>query len=213
MAILDLSHLPDHLLMDTDWEGYQQLVKQVGERPGIRITYDRGKLELIMPSIRHGGTASRLGMLLVALMDELEMDFTHGGAITFSRQDLDRGFEPDDCFWIARWKSVADLPSLDLSIHPPPDVILEVEVTRSALNRISIFEAFGIPEVWRCSRRGRLSVLRLGPTGRYELVDHSPTFPTVPLDGIVRHLHEWGSEGDRVAIRRFRAWVKGLRGA
>jgi Uma2 family endonuclease len=211
MAIIELSSSPEHLLVETDWAGYLQVLEMVGERH-LRVAYDRGKLELMPPSFGHEGDKSALGRMVEAILDDLESDAVPGGSTTFKRQALDRGFEPDECYWIANWeKAPCGRDSFDAEFHPPPDLVVEVERTRTVLNRLSVMAAFGVPEVWRWTRQQELRVLRLTAAGEYVEVDVSPTFPHVPLEGIARYLRLREEMGQLAMLRAFRQWLRSLR--
>ena len=164
---------PDRFVLDTDWDGYMKLSDVVGERP-IRVTYDRGRLELMTVSCEHEQMKSILRSLLEALMEEREIDFLQGGNMTFRRQDLDRGLEPDECYWLKNWTAMRKVREYDSLVQPPPDLVLEVDVSRSSIDRIAMFAALGVPEVWRYRRSGELEVRVLDEGGRYALVAASP---------------------------------------
>lgn len=95
----------DLVRMNTDWEGYLKVL-EAAEGNRLRITYDRGRLELVTPFFKHQWTKKALAELVEALMQELDIDFIGGGSLTFQRQDLDRGLEPDECYWVTRWASL-----------------------------------------------------------------------------------------------------------
>lgn len=161
--------------LSTDWAGYQKILEVVGERR-IHVTYDRGRLELLSPGRAHERGKKVLAALLECLMTELGINFEPGGGMTMQRQDLDRGFEPDECYWIAHWKPMLGKPVWDPTKDPPPDLAIEVEVTSSVINRLSLYHAMGIAEVWRLTRDLRVVFLRRGEAV-YEEVEVSPTFP------------------------------------
>ncbi|MEW6277545.1 MAG: Uma2 family endonuclease [Candidatus Eremiobacterota bacterium] len=129
MTLLDRPPLStDRLVIQASWEEYTRFLEAVGERR-IRLTCDRGTLELVTPSPLHERRKSLLGLLVEAAMEELEIDYVHGGSTTFRREQLDRGMEPDECYWIANYERVRDCLDIDLDVHPPPDLAIEVEVT------------------------------------------------------------------------------------
>src|SRR3954464_10944308 len=85
------------VLYGVGWEGYSKVLEAVGERP-IRLTYDRGNLELMSPFPVHEIYKKCFGFLLLVLAEELDIPVKGCGSTTFRRQDLDRGLEPDECF-------------------------------------------------------------------------------------------------------------------
>lgn len=209
MAIIDASKLPDHVVLDTDWDGYLRILDELeaqGYRP--RTTYDRGKLEIMTVSSRHERANTVLGMLVEILLDALDRTYQPLGSVTIQRRDLDRGFEPDGCLWIANAKALPKDRELDMWRDPPPDLIVEVEVSRRILKRLPVFAAFRVPEVWRYTKKGELKILVLTEEGTYAEVDGSPTFPGFPTDAFVRHVHLLADVEYSEVKKRFRRFVQ-----
>src|SRR4029077_7401077 len=119
----------------------------LGDRP-TRLTFDGENLELMSPSPIHEWYASQMGRLLEALAFELGMPFRSGGSTTFKRRAIERGLEPDKCFWILSEPAVRGKMELDLLLDHPPDLAIEIDVSRSSLDRLSIYARLRIPEVW-----------------------------------------------------------------
>lgn len=88
-------------------------------------------------------------MLVEVLAEEMEVDIHGGGSTTFRREDLAKGFEPDECFYIRYAEVVRGKKQIDLAQDPPPDLVIEIDITGPSLNKFPIFAALGIPEVWR----------------------------------------------------------------
>jgi hypothetical protein len=97
--------------------------------------------------------------------------------------------------------------TLDFAIDPPPDLAVEVDVSRSSLGKLNLYAAFGVPEVWRYDGQ-RLEVLTLGPKHRYLPRAESLCFPGIPLDEMTRVLGRMYSESETVLIRSFRDYVR-----
>ena len=136
------------VLEDIDWKTYGRLVAAFEERPGIRLTYDRGALE-IMPLLEHDIDGRFLGRLVIALTEELGLPILCGGSTTLRRQLHQRGIEADECYWIANEPRMRGRRTLNLQRDPPPDLAVEVDVTNSSLNRLDIYATLGVPEIWR----------------------------------------------------------------
>jgi Uma2 family endonuclease len=166
-------------------------------------------LEIMAPMLRHDEPSDFLGALIGVLTEELHLPLKGGGSTTLRRHRKQRGLEPDRCFWIANESTVRTVRDLNLRIHPPPDLALEVDVSRSSLDRMSICAALGVPEVWRLEEPS-LTFHVLGPTGRYDLVTHSRSFPRVTAADLMRFLTLLGREEENAIIRQFRAWVRQL---
>jgi Uma2 family endonuclease len=194
------------VLYDVGWEGYQALLKMVGERP-IRVTYDRGNVELMTTSPIHEIYKALLGRMVETIGEELDIQLFTQASMTFNREDVDRGLEPDDCFYIASAGRVTDRSRINLETDPPPDLAIEVEITRNVLNRLGIYAALGVPEVWRFDGEA-LRVLLLGADGTYSPSDTSAAFPFLPMQELVRFLRAYDRNNDSRWGREFRAWVR-----
>jgi Uma2 family endonuclease len=194
-------------LSSVDWKTYTRLLRVFEERPGYRLTYDQGELEIMAPSFRHDHPGYLLGHFVMLLTEELGLPVCPGGSVTVRKKKKQRGLEPDECFWIANAAALAGVDDLDLSVHPPPDLALEIDVTSSSLDRMSIYETLQVPEVWRMEGGG-LTFHALS-AGQYQQVTHSLSFPKVtPADLLpfVQAAHQAADKND--VIRQFRAWVR-----
>ena len=195
------------LLHDVTWEEYEAILDQV-EASGrhLFVTFDDGSLEVMVPGPDHETDSKSLDYLLVILAEELDVSLEPLGSTTFRRKGLAKGLEPDECYYTKNSAKIRGKSQLDLRRDPPPDLVVEVEITRRLLDRVSIYEALGVPELWRYDGR-KLRVFVL-VKGKYRERDRSPTFPTLPLDQVGRWLNEKRSM-DRIPWnRRVRAWVR-----
>src|SRR6266404_901705 len=166
-------------LSDIPWECYLAYSDGLGPRH-IRITYDHGEMEVKTLSSRHENRKKLLGRLVEALTEEMDIDVASFGSITCRRGDQLSGLEPDDCYWIEHEPQVRGREDIDLETDPPPDLALEIEISRSSLNRMTIYAALRVPEVWRCDAEV-LRVMLLSARGTYRQSDRSKAFPFLPL--------------------------------
>ncbi len=96
---------------------------------------------------------------------------------------------------------------LDLAVDPCPDLAIEVDVSHSSLERLPIFAAVGIPEIWRLAA-GSLQFLHLQPDGTYQVRDRSLAFPALPPAEVSKVLEQGRAAGDTAWIKTFRAYVR-----
>ncbi len=136
-------------LSDIDWRTYTRLLRVFAEHPGVRLTYDRGELEIISPLLEHDDDSRFLGDLVFVLTEELGLPLKRGGSTTLRRRKRLRGIEADECFWIANATRLAGKRRLDLRADPPPDLAIEIDVSHSSLDHLAIYAALRVPEVWR----------------------------------------------------------------
>lgn len=207
-AVLPVSSDSDQrlLLNNIDWPTYDRLLHDL-EGHHLRLNYDRGRLEITRTSFDHERWKILLARFIETLTMELDVPIMGVGNFTCRREDLDRGLEPDECWYIAHEAVVRDRGQIDLDVDPPPDLVVEIEVSRSVLNRLGILAALGVPEIWRYDG-SRLSVMLLNESGSYTESDSSPTFPTIPLSGFVEHLNRRGTVDETTLVRSFQSWVR-----
>jgi Uma2 family endonuclease len=138
------------VLRQVSWDTYERLLADDEERRVPRITYDTGVLELVTPSKPHEREAATITRIVDIVSANLGVPVQSTGATTYRRRDLSRGFEADASFYIQNEPRVRDRIEVNLSIDPPPDLVLEMEMSRSAIDKLRLFASMGIPEVWRC---------------------------------------------------------------
>ncbi len=129
--------------------------------------------------------------------------------MTFQREELERGFEHDDCFWIAHELAVRDKLTWEPDKDPPPDLALEIEVSRGAISRMPLFGAFRVPEVW-CYDGQEIRNYLLQPDGIYALSEQSLAFPSIPVKELARFFPPTGNADYLGAVAAVRAWVRSI---
>jgi Uma2 family endonuclease len=196
-----------HFVLDgVSWKSYERISRSFDERK-VRINYDRGRLELMTLSPEHERFKKLLGLLVEILLLELGWEWASYGSMTFKRPNQDRGLEPDDCFWIQSERLVRGKDRIDLRKDPPPDLVLEIEVSHGAVNRLAIFGVLGVPEVWRFNGKS-IRVHLLGANGSYTESPTSRVFPFLPLAQLVRFLNRRKTAGTNSVVREFQKWVR-----
>jgi Uma2 family endonuclease len=194
------------VLYDIDWTTYRRLLRAFQERPGIRLTYDRGTLEIMSPSQEHEGVAYLLGRFVDVLTDELKWRVIAGRTTTFRKRRKKRGLEPDNSYWIASEPQVRGKRPIDPRTAPPPDLVIEVDITHSSLDRLAISASLKVPEVWRFSG-GQVAFHVLQKDGTYA-PGPSRCFPGLQAPDLVPFLDLWKREDDMTAVSEFRNWVR-----
>jgi len=170
------------------WETYERLLADDEERRVPRMTYDQGVLELVTPSKPHEVDAATITRFVDIVAAVLGIPIQSTASTTFRRQDLERGFEPDASFYIQHEPRVRNRREVDLTVDPPPDVVLEMEMSRSALDKLPLFASMGIPEVWRCDGQ-RVTILLLEQDG-YRESSSSQSLPVLTSEDLTRFLAE-----------------------
>ncbi len=187
------------------WETYVLYSDGLGPRH-IRVTYDRGEMEVMTLSSKHERKKTLLARLVEALTEEMNIDIASFGSMTCRRVGLKRGLEADEAYWIENEPCVRGREDIDLDVDPPPDLALEVEVSRSTLNRMAIYAALRVPEVWRWDGKV-VRVFLLTARGTYRHSDRSKAFPFLPLQKLAEFLNR-SDLSETQLLRTFRAWVR-----
>jgi Uma2 family endonuclease len=195
------------VLYNVPWHSYVQIGDALPDRPALRMTFHRTTLELVTTSAPHEIFKRRLSWLLATMAEEMNVPLAGYGSTTFRREDLDMGFEPDECYYVAHEKQCRAMKEWLPDRDPPPDLILEVEICRSVLNRMTIFAAFGVPEVWRCDSE-RIDVHLRRPDATYRVAERSLAFPRVMVQEIARFARPNTTMDSLATVRAFRAWVR-----
>ena len=189
-----------------NWDDYEKMLEIVGDRR-IRVTFDKGTMEVSMPSQRHEQTAQSMGLLVPKLAEELEIPYEPLGMTTWRRPDLEKGIESDQCYYIRNQAIVRERAELNLEVDPPPDLAIEVDITSSSLNRLAIYAELRVPEVWRYADQ-KLTMFQLQPDGTYLTCETSLSFAGLrPAD--VERLIELARRMDKLRwAREIRDWVR-----
>jgi Uma2 family endonuclease len=191
-----------------DWQMYSRLLRVFAERPRIRLTYDCGRLEIMSPHLEHDFDARLLGQLVWVMAEVLRLPLMPGGSATMRRKLKRKGIEGDEIFWIANAERMKGRRRLNLRRDPPPDLAIEVDLTRSCLDRMAIYAAFKIPEVWRLEG-DVLEFHVLGSKGKYQQAQESRSFPGITPADLMRFLQDARGQGDRIPmLRKFRRWLR-----
>jgi Uma2 family endonuclease len=198
---------PDRvLLQNISWQTYQFLLKDFEQQPAMRLTYDQGTLEIKMPLDPYESYKKLLGRLVEALTEELGIEVRSLGSRTCDREDLARGLEPDQCYYIQNELAVWNKEQIDLAVDPPPDLAIEVDISSSSINRLNIYADLGVPEVW-CYDGQSLMMYRL-ENHQYQSCSHSAAFPLLAAVDVERFLELKKTTKENALIRLFREWVK-----
>ena len=210
LPVVSRSSLPETnqcvILEGITWETYERLLAEHTQSSGIHFSYDRGRLEIMVLSAGHEALKHALEVLVEIFAEELNIDVRGFGSTTFRRADLDRGFEPDACFYIQQELRVRGKCEIRLSVDPPPDLIIEIDVSHPSLNKLSLFATLGIPEVWRYDS-ARVIILKLTGEGYEESVE-STALPGVTSEALSQFVEE-NSQGQPTVWRRnVREWAR-----
>lgn len=186
------------------WQTYETLLTEIGDRQ-IRVTYNRGNLEITTPSAEHEVYKEVLGRFVETLAEELDVKIQPLGSTTFKRPELS-GKEPDECFYIQNISAIKGKKRIDMNQDPPPDLVVEIDITSRSQNSLQIYADLGVPEVW-IYNGVRFRINRL-ENREYVECERSLAFPSVAILEIVRFLEQAETMDYLELIKAFRTWVK-----
>lgn len=189
-----------------DWVAYQQMKALLNERTRARLTYDRGTLEITMPSELHEFYARLIERFIVILVVELGLKIKTLGSTTLDREDLERGAEPDNGYYIQHQPQVAGRP-INLDTDPPPDLVVEVDINHTDIDKNALYATMGVPEFWRFN--GKVWHIYQLENGAYAERDRSPTFPIISKDELYQFLATC-QQNEVEAELNLRSWLREL---
>jgi Uma2 family endonuclease len=198
----DVQHL---LLENVSWELYEKLLREVGDRP-LRMTYDNRRLEMMSPLPEHEEVKKLIDALIRALTIELDIEVKSLGSTTFHRQDKAQGLEPDECYYFIHERQMRGRKRLDLKKDPPPELVVEIDITHRSIDREPIYAGLGVPEIWRWDGT-KLECLQLAGEA-YQRALQSLAFPFLRPADLTRFIRLRNRTGENAILRKFREWVR-----
>ena len=205
--LADQQHI---VLDDVSWEFYEHLLREIGERH-LRVTYCDGRLEIMSPLPKHERWSRRIASLISILCLELRIPLVVLGSTTFRDAAKRKGLEPDECFYLQNAEAAARMEDeFDPDVHPPPDLAVEIDITRRSISRQPIYAALGVSELWRFDGE-RLEVLILGSDGRYRAHGSSIAFPFLSIPDFEQFLRRMPETIDTPLFVDFQEWVRTLK--
>lgn len=194
------------VIYDVSWETYERLLSDLSDRSSPRLTYDRGRLEIMSPTEEHEELNRSLAALVEAVAEELEIDIRSLGSTTFRRQDLERGFEPDSCFYVQSLSRLESNRRVDLELDPPPDIVIEIDSSHSSMEKLALYREMGVPEVWR--HDGDSVTIHVLQERGYETAETSRAFPIVSATKLTELLETRRTQKRYEWLQSIREWAR-----
>ena len=174
----------------------------------VRITFDGENLFFTSTtSSRHGFTSHLLAQLVWIMTEELGIPLRSCGGMTCRTQLSQRGLEPDECFYLASEPARRANWDLDLETDPPPDLAVEVDLSRSSIGRLPIYAKLRVPEVWRYNGES-VQIYALQPDQSYQLVPQSLALPLATSDQLTEWVRRAEQQDETAFAREVRQWVR-----
>jgi Uma2 family endonuclease len=188
------------------WEEYEELLDALGEKYSVRIYYAQGRMEIMAPSRMHEAPTGVITRLMGVLSDELEIGIEPLGMTTLKSEMKEQGAEPDASFYVQNAPLIVGRDDLDLNTDPLPDLVIESDHTSSSLDKLAIYAALGVPEIWRIVRHRAQIYLLAGE--QYNESAVSRAFPLLSAGTINTFLEQGCRQGASAAARAFREWLR-----
>lgn len=192
------------LVEDVNWQQFESILAELGERRASRLSYSNGRLEIMVPLPEHEKAKEIIGDMVKILLEARQIAFESLGSTTLKNERMSQAVEPDTCFYIQNQAAVIGKNRLDMSVDPPPDLVIEIDLT--SRTQLDNYQILGVPELWRYARRGlQINVLQ---AEQYIESDVSPTFPNIPIVELVNLYTQQSQVAGRTpAIQAFKSWV------
>ncbi len=193
-------------LNGVSWEQYESFLKTFASQR-LRHSYFNGVLEFMSPSTDHDWMKRRIGRMIETATVALGIEIFSFGSSTLKRSDAAAGLEPDECYFITNVQSMRDREDFDPDRDPPPDLAVEIDVSRSFLPRLPIYSALGVLEIWRYKNR-KLTFVARQPNGEYAPIAKSLAFPILRPEDVMGFLDRYRAGRENAWLAEFSDWLR-----
>ena len=187
------------------WKEFESLAAQLGDRRDVRLSYDRGEMEIAMPSPEHEEYVDLIQDLTRTLVRTLGMRLESRGTALLKRALQETGAQPDGCFYIQHAQQIIGKRALDLNVDPPPDVVVEVDLSSRSQSKFSIYATLGVPEIWLYNGK-RFSIYHFDGSG-YVAANQSLAFPLLTVEVMTEMLTQSKQVGQDETLTTFQQWI------
>ena len=207
-----IDHLPPGArlrLGDVTWEEYEELLACLQHRPNLRLTYQRGELEVMTISKLHESLKTFVTRLLQVVSEEYRVELETCGSTTYKHQQFEQGTEADECVYVGEPERILGKDRIVLGVDPTPEIMVEIDLSNSSISKLRIYAAYGVPEIWRFAEQ-RMRIFELTaqdyverPSSRY--------FPLLTSEQLTLVMVQSQKEGQSRTLLGFRVWLRAQR--
>ena len=194
------------VLHEVSWAEYEAMLALLPDTARFRISYDQGTLQIMTLSPRHERLKSLFTPLLTVLAEEQNLNLVSLGSTTFKREGAARGLEPDDCYYVHQAERMAGQDTIDLAVDPPPELVIEVDITHPSQDKLPIYGSLGVMEIWRYD--GHALQFLLFQEEQYIATTESGLFPGLPAATLTDFVRQGDAHGIIPMVRAFRTWAR-----
>jgi Uma2 family endonuclease len=202
------------VLSGVNWQKFELLLDELGANRAVRMTYDRGKLEMMTPLEEHSRCSRLMESLILVFAEEVQLEVKPIGSILLKESEIGRAIQPESCYYVGREVRVRDRAELNMSEVPPPDLVVDVAIAEGKFDRLSIYDSFDVPEIWSYKTqtgedalKGELRIYQRRE-GRYVQSPMSLLFPFLPGARIQEFLEQSDTLGLAQALQVLRSWIQ-----
>ncbi|MEB3191685.1 MAG: Uma2 family endonuclease [Snowella sp.] len=196
------------ILNPVSWETFNQLLQELGDKRSQRLAYSQGTMEIMTPLGKHEHSNRFIERLIYTIIDELELEIKSLGSLTLKVDSLKKGVEPDSCFYIQNEFRVRNKQNIEIGVDPVPDLVLEIDVTSSSLDKLSIYGALEVPEIWRYNGYTLTAFIWDGDNRVYQVSDYSQSFTWLRVSELSGFMQQCLRDGETKTLRDFRRWLQ-----
>lgn len=204
-----IAHLPVGAtlrLPDMGWDEYEELLLELADRPGLRVSYDTGRVEIMSPLPEHEEYKEFVLRLVQIFCDVMNVVLETRGSATYKRRRGAKGVEPDTSFYVQNATRIIGQRTIDLEVDPPPDVAVEIDTTNESLSKFQIYAALGVPEIWRYD--GDQAHIYHLSNESYTEASTSRAFALLTAAALTEFLEQSKTQGQTAALTAFRQWLQ-----
>jgi Uma2 family endonuclease len=206
-----VDHLPEGTTLvaqDVSWEDYERLLEELADRPAVRLTYDHGRLEIMSPRPEHEKYKRFIEKSIDALADYLDLNVEPVGSATWRKKGDATGAEADTSYYVKNADRIIGKREIDLSVDPPPDVVVEIDATNESLSKFGIYATLKVPEIWRFDvRHNQIHMYELRGN-KYLGIPASRSFSVLTPKALGDFIEQSKTKGQKAAMAAFRMWLK-----
>lgn len=194
------------VLPNISWSTYESLLNDLADKAAARLTYDQGKLEIMAPLPEHEWINRNTALIVDVIAEELNINIQRLGSTTFKSQTLTRGFEPDSCFYIQHQIAIQGKKHIDLTIDPPPDLVIEIDITSSSTDKLPFYHSLGVPEIWLHNGQ-KLTIYKI-EQNNYQIATSSVAFPLLTSQEISSFINQSRNLPSLDFLKSLRAFLR-----
>ena len=191
------------------WETFVRISEELSPNSSKRLAYNGGYLQIMSPLGEHENNNWFIARLIFIMAEEWDMNIKSFGSLTLKRDDIQQGIEPDACFYLKNEPEVRNKQNIDLNQGDiPPDLAIEIDITSGSLNKLPIYAALGVTEIWRYDG-DVLQIYGLNLQEKnYKKINQSLAFPKLDISLIPQWLQQRLIIGETATLKQVRQWMR-----